>query len=137
MKKKKVMLPIWLRKIFALFAILGPGLITASADNDAPGIATYSVAGSKYGYSLLWLIVVITVGEVVIMEMAARMGSVTGKGAADMIREKYGGKITTFAMLALFVANLGSTVAQFAGVASAGELFGISKYISVPLIALL
>ncbi len=137
MKKKKVALPIWLRKIFALFAILGPGLITASADNDAPGIATYSVAGSKFGYSLLWLIVVITIGEVVIMEMAARMGSVTGKGAADMIREKYGVKITTFAMVALYVANLGSTVAQFAGVASAGELFGISKYISVPVIALI
>ena len=137
MKKKKFTFPIWLRKIFAIFAILGPGLITASADNDAPGIATYSVAGSKFGYSLLWLIVVITVGEVVIMEMAARMGSVTGKGAADLIREKYGVKITTFAMIALFIANLGSTIAQFAGVASAGELFGISKYISVPIIALL
>lgn len=136
MKKKKTF-PIWLQKIFAIFAILGPGLITASADNDAPGIATYSVAGSKYGYSLLWLIVVITVGEVVILEMAARMGSYTGKGTADLIRERYGIKITTLAMIALFIANLGSTIAQFAGVASAGELFGISKYISIPIIALI
>ena len=135
--KKKVMLPIWLRKIMIIFTILGPGLITASADNDAPGIATYSVAGSRYGYSFLWLIVVITIGEVVVQEMAARMGAVTGKGTADLIRERYGVKITTFAMLALFVANLGTTVAQFAGVAAAGELFGISKYISVPIAGLI
>ena len=135
--KKKVMLPIWLRKIMIIFTILGPGLITASADNDAPGIATYSVAGSRYGYSFLWLIVVITIGEVVVQEMAARMGAVTGKGTADLIRERYGVKITIFAMLALFVANLGTTVAQFAGVAAAGELFGISKYISVPIAGLI
>ena len=120
-----------------IFTILGPGLITASADNDAPGIATYSVAGSRYGYSFLWLIVVITIGEVVVQEMAARMGAVTGKGTADLIRERYGVKITIFAMLALFVANLGTTVAQFAGVAAAGELFGISKYISVPIAGLI
>ena len=135
--KKKVMLPIWLRKLMIIFTILGPGLITASADNDAPGIATYSVAGSRYGYSFLWLIVVITIGEVVVQEMAARMGAVTGKGTADLIRERYGVKITIFAMLALFVANLGTTVAQFAGVAAAGELFGISKYISVPIAGLI
>ena len=135
--KKKVLLPFWLRKILVFFTILGPGLITASADNDAPGIATYSVAGSKYGYSFLWLILVITIGEVVVQEMAARMGAVTGKGAADLIRERYGVKITTFAMLALFVANLGTTVAQFAGVAAAGELFGISRYISVPFACLI
>lgn len=135
--KKKVMLPLWLTKILMIFTILGPGLITASADNDAPGIATYSVAGSKYGYSFLWLIVVITIGEVVVQEMAARMGAVTGKGTADLIRERYGVKITTFAMLALFVANLGTTVAEFAGVAAAGELFGVSKYISVPIAGLI
>lgn len=135
--KKKTLLPLWLRKIGMLLAILGPGLITASADNDAPGIATYSVAGSTYGYSLLWLIVVITVGEVVVLEMAARMGAVTGKGTADLIRERYGVKITTFAMFALFIANLGTTIAQFAGIAAAGELFGISKYISVPIAGVL
>jgi len=135
--KKKVMLPIWLTKILMIFTILGPGLITASADNDAPGIATYSVAGSKYGYSFIWLILVITIGEVVVQEMAARMGAVTGKGAADLIRERYGVRITTFAMLALFIANLGTTVAEFAGVAAAGELFGVSRYISVPIACLI
>ena len=137
MKKKKIIWPLWLQKIMVIFTILGPGLITASADNDAPGIATYSVAGSRYGYSFLWLILVITVGEVVVQEMAARMGAVTGKGTADLIRERYGVKITTFAMLTLFVANLGTTIAQFAGVAAAGELFGISKYISVPIAGLI
>ena len=131
--KKQVKYHFWLRKIFILFTIIGPGLITASADNDAPGIATYSVAGSRYGYSLIWLIAVITIGEVVILEMAARMGAVTGKGTADLVRERFGVKITTFAMLGLFVANLGTTIAQFAGVAAAGELFGISKYLSVPI----
>ncbi|MDD4578984.1 MAG: Nramp family divalent metal transporter, partial [Anaerolineaceae bacterium] len=135
--KKKLLLPLWLRKIGMLLAILGPGLITASADNDAPGIATYSVAGSTYGYSLLWLIVVITIGEVVILEMAARMGTVTGKGTADLIRERYGVKVTAFAMLALFTANLGTTIAQFAGIAAAGELFGVSKYVSVPIAGVL
>lgn len=133
----KIFLPIWLRKFFLIFTILGPGLITASADNDAPGIATYSMAGSKYGYSFLWLILVITIGEVVVQEMAARMGAVTGKGTADLIRERFGVKIATFAMLTLFIANLGTTIAQFAGVAAAGELFGISKYISVPFAGLL
>ncbi len=136
MRRKKTR-PIWLNKVLLIFTILGPGLITASADNDAPGIATYSMVGSTYGYSFLWLILVITIGEVVVQEMAARMGAVTGKGTADLIRERYGVKITTFAMLALFIANLGTTVAQFAGVAAAGELFGISKYISVPLAGLI
>lgn len=135
MKKRK--LPLWLKNIFLLLSVLGPGLITASADNDAPGIATYSMVGSTYGYNFLWLILVITVGEVVILEMVARMGAVTGKGTADLIREKFGVKITTFAMFCLLIANLGTTVAEFAGVAAAGELFGISKVISVPIIAVI
>ncbi len=118
-----------------MLSILGPGLITASADNDAPGIATYSVAGATYGYKLIWVILVITIGEVVILEMAARMGAVTGKGTADLIRERFGVKISTLAMLLLIIANLATTVAQFAGVAAAGELFGISRYISVPIAA--
>lgn len=134
--KKTLRIPFWMRKIGLYLAVLGPGLITASADNDAPGIATYSMAGSTYGYSFLWLIVVVTVGEVVIQEMAARMGVVTGKGTADLIRERFGVKVTTFAMFALLLANLGTTVAQFAGVAAAGELFGVSRYISVPITAL-
>ncbi|MGB4595859.1 MAG: Nramp family divalent metal transporter [Anaerolineaceae bacterium] len=133
---KKKYLPLWARKIGLLFAILGPGLITASADNDAPGIATYSMVGSKYGFAFLWVIVAITIGEVIVQEIAARMGAVTGKGTADLIREKFGVKITTFAMVTLLIANLGTTFAQFAGIAAAGELFGISKYITVPLAAI-
>ncbi|HPR34538.1 MAG TPA: Nramp family divalent metal transporter [Anaerolineaceae bacterium] len=130
--KKK---PIWLNKILLILTLLGPGLITASADNDAPGIATYSMVGSAYGYNFLWLILVITIGEVVILEMAARMGAATGKGTADLIREKFGVKMTTFAMFCLLIANLGTTVAEFAGIAAAGELFGISKFVTVPIVA--
>ena len=133
---KKLKLPLWLKNFLLFLSVLGPGLITASADNDAPGIATYSMVGSTYGYNFLWLILVITIGEVVILEMAARMGAVTGKGAADLIREKFGVKMTSFAMLVLLIANLGTTVAEFAGIAAAGELFGISKYFSVPILAL-
>ncbi len=126
----------WLRRIGFYLSILGPGLITASADNDAPGIATYSMAGSTYGYRFLWLIVLVTVGEIIIQEIAARMGAVTGKGAADLIREQFGVRITTFAMFSLLLANLGTTVAQFAGIAAGMELLGLSRYVAVPLAAL-
>lgn len=115
-------MPAWLSKVLFVFTLLGPGLITASADNDAPGIATYSMVGSKYGYAFLWIILAVTAGEVVIQEMAARMGAVTGKGTADLIRERFGVKVTTFAMFVLLLANLGTTIAQFAGIAVAGEL---------------
>lgn len=135
--EKRIKTPAWLRKALYFITLLGPGLITASAGNDAPGIATYSVAGSTYGYSLLWVILVIVVGIVLVQEMAARMGTVTGKGTADLIRERFGVKITALAMLALLFANLGTTVAEFAGVAAAGELFGISRYITVPIAGLL
>lgn len=127
--------PGW-RRFWLFLSILGPGLITASADNDAPGIATYSMAGSRYGYSFLWLLIVVTVGEVIVQEMAARMGAVTGKGTADLIRERFGVKITAFAMFCLLVANLGTTMAQFAGVAASSELLGLSRLIAVPLAAL-
>ncbi len=120
-----------------VLAILGPGLITASADNDAPGIATYSMVGSTYGYSFLWLLLLVTVGEVIVQETAARMGAVTGKGTTDLIRERFGVKMTAFAMLCLLLANLGTTVAQFAGIAAATELLGASRHITVPLAALL
>lgn len=130
-------MPAWLSKVLFVFTLLGPGLITASADNDAPGIATYSMVGSKYGYAFLWIILAVTAGEVVIQEMAARMGAVTGKGTADLIRERFGVKVTTFAMFVLLLANLGTTIAQFAGIAVAGELFGVSKYIAVPIAGLL
>ncbi len=126
----------WLRRLGFYLTIFGPGLITASADNDAPGIATYSMAGSTYGYSFLWLIVVVTIGEITIQEIAARMGTVTGKGAADLIRERFGVRITAFAMLCLLLANLGTTVAQFAGVAVGMELLGVTRYVAVPVAAL-
>jgi len=125
------------RRLWFFLAIFGPGLITASADNDAPGIATYSMAGSTYGYGFLWLLLVVTFGEVIVQEMAARMGAVTGKGTADLIRERFGVRMTTFAMFCLLLANLGTTIAQFAGIAAAAELFGITRYIAVPLAALL
>ena len=134
---KQIKFPAWLKRIFYFITRLGPGLITASAGNDAPGIATYSVAGSTYGYSFLWVILVIIVGIVLVQEMAARMGTVTGKGTADLIRERFGVKVTALAMLALLLANLGTTVAEFAGVAAAGELFGISRYLMVPIAGLL
>lgn len=126
----------WLHRVSLFFAIFGPGLITASADNDAPGIATYSMAGSIYGYRFLWLIVFVTVGEVTMQEIAARMGTVTGKGTADLVRERFGVRITAFAMLCLLLANLGTTVAQFAGIAAGMELLGVTRYISVPLAVL-
>ena len=134
--RRKIFVPLWARKLGIYLSILGPGLITASADNDAPGIATYSMAGSTYGYNLLFVILIITIGEVVIQEMAARMGVVTGKGTADLIRERFGVKIAAFAMICLLISNMGTTIAQFAGIAAAGELFGISRYISAPIAAL-
>ena len=126
-----------MRKALYFLTLLGPGLITASAGNDAPGIATYSVVGSTYGYNMLWVILVIVIGIVLVQDMAARMGTVTGKGTADLIRERFGVKTTAIAMLALLIANLGTTVAEFAGVAAAGELFGVSRYITVPIAGVL
>lgn len=134
---RKIRVPAWLRRIGLYLAVLGPGLITASADNDAPGIATYSMAGSTYGYQFLSIILIVTIGEIIIQEMAARMGVVTGKGTADLIRERFGVKVTAFAMFSLLLANLGTTVAQIAGIAAASELFGISRYIAAPLAAII
>ncbi len=128
--------PLWVR-LAVLMAVLGPGLITASADNDAPGIATYSMAGSTYGYRFLWVILAVTLGEIIVMEMAGRMGAVTGQGTADLIREQFGVRVTTFAMVCLLIANFGTTVGEFAGVAAGAELFGLSRYIAVPIAAVL
>jgi len=119
-----------------LLALIGPGIITASVDNDAGGIATYSLAGAHYGYSLLWTLIPITVALIVIQEMAARMGAVTGKGLADLIRENFGIRATFYLMLALFLTNLANTMAEFAGWAAAMEIFGVSRYLSLPLGAL-
>jgi NRAMP (natural resistance-associated macrophage protein)-like metal ion transporter len=126
----------FIKRIGLFLAIVGPGLITASADNDAPGIATYSMAGSRYGFNFLWLLIVVTFGEVIVQETAARLGAVTGKGTADLIRERFGVKVTFFAMLCLLVANLGTTVAQFAGIAAGAELLGVTRYIAVPVVSL-
>lgn len=116
-----------------IFSILGPGLIAANAGNDAGAIATHSSAGASYGYGLLWVMVVISVPLILVQEMCARMGAVTGKGLADLIRERFGVRWTTFAMLVLLVANAGTIVSEFAGIAAAMELFGVTKYISVPI----
>jgi len=115
---------------------MGPGIITANIDNDASGITTYSVAGARFGYSLLWTLLPTTVALVVVQEMIARMGVVTGKGLSDLIRENYGIKAAFFMMLGLLLANFGNTVANFAGWAASMEILGLSKYVMVPLGAL-
>lgn len=122
--------------ILAVLAALGPGVIAASAGNDAGGVSTYSVDGASFGYATLWMILLMTFSLVVVQEMAARMGAVTGKGFAALIREKFGVRATLFAMLMLLASNAATSVAEFAGVAAALELFGVSKYISVPVAAL-
>jgi Mn2+/Fe2+ NRAMP family transporter len=119
----------------AYLAVLGPGLLAASAGNDAGGIATYAQAGAAYRYSLLWLLFLITIPLIAVFEMCARMGAVTGKGLSDLIREHFGVRWTVFAMLAMFVANFVSATADFAGVAAALELFHVSKFIAIPLMA--
>jgi len=121
-----------LKRLAVYLSVIGPGIITANIDNDASGITTYSVAGARYGYALLWTLIPTTVALVVVQEMVARMGVVTGKGLSDLIRENYGVKATFYMMLALFAANLGTTVAEFAGWAASWEVLGVSKYIVVP-----
>jgi NRAMP (natural resistance-associated macrophage protein)-like metal ion transporter len=125
------------RGLLAYLAIIGPGMIAASAGNDAGGIATYASSGAAYGYQLLWTFIPITISLGLIQETCARMGVVTGKGLADLIREQFGVRWTMLVMLALLVANGGVTVSEFVGIAAATELFGISKYITVPLAGLL
>src|SRR3979409_1345727 len=125
----------WRTRIAIFLAVLVPVFITASVDNDAGGIWTYSVAGAQFGYSLLWTMIPITIALVVVQEMSARMGAVTGKGLSDLIREEFGFRVTFWLMLALIITNFGNVVAEFAGVASSLELFGWSKYIVVPVSA--
>jgi NRAMP (natural resistance-associated macrophage protein)-like metal ion transporter len=124
-------LPNWKTLLISL-SIIGPGIITANIDNDAGGITTYSVAGARFGYALLWTLIPTTIALVVIQEMVARMGVVTGKGLSDLIRENFGVKVTFFMMIVLLIANFGTTAAEFAGWAASMEIFGISKYIIVP-----
>jgi len=120
-------------RLVIMLAIVGPGIIAASAGNDSGGISTYSVAGAEFGYTTLWLLILMTFSLVVVQEMAARTGAVTGKGFAALIRERFGLRLTFFAMSCLLVSNVATTIAEFAGVAAAVEVFGVSKYLSVPI----
>lgn len=124
------------KRIIGYLAILGPGMITANAGNDAGGIATFASVGAELGYRLLWVLIPITISLGLVQEMCARMGAVTGKGLADLIRERFGVRWTALVMLALLIANAGVTVSEFVGIAAATELFGISRFVSVPLAAL-
>ena len=121
------------RNVAIFFAILGPGIITGSVDNDAGGITTYSVAGALYGYKLIWTLIPAFIVLIIIQEMNARMGIVTGKGLADLIRENAGVKVTFVIFIGLLLADIGNTTTEFAGVAGSMEVFNVSKYISVPI----
>lgn len=131
------LLKVWRYRILFFLAALGPGFITANVDNDAGGIFTYSQAGAQYGYSLLWTMIPITLALIVVQEMCARMGAVTGKGLSDLIREEFGLRMTFVIMLLLVVVNFGNVIAEFAGIAGALGLFHVSKFISVPVCAVL
>jgi NRAMP (natural resistance-associated macrophage protein)-like metal ion transporter len=123
------------RRLALLFAVLGPGLIAANAGNDAGGIATYASVGAKYGYGLLWMMVVITVSLIVVQEMAARMGAVTGKGLAELIREQYGVRWSVFATVSVLIANLGICISEFVGIGAALDLAHVPFQVSVPIAA--
>ena len=126
----------WAR-LMVFLAVMGPGIITGNVDNDANGIATYSVAGARFGYRLLWTLVLSTVALALVQEMVARMGAVTGKGLADLIRERFRVRLTVFIMIVLVLANWANTIGDFAGVAGAMEIFGVSRYLAVPLAVVL
>src|SRR3954447_12157858 len=123
--------PLW------LLAILGPGLVAANAGNDGGGVATYASVGAKYGYELLWMMLLITFSLAIVQEMAARLGAATGRGLLDLIRERFGIAWALFAVTVVLVANGGITVTEFVGIGAAAELFGISRYFAAPLGALL
>ena len=127
----------WFAGLAIFLSVLGPGIITGSVDNDAGGITTYSVAGALYGYNMLWSLIPSFIVLYVVQEMNARMGVVTGKGLADLIRENFGVKITFFIFLALIIADIGNTATEFAGIAGSLKIFGVSKYISVPVCAII
>ena len=127
----------WKTQILLFFSVVGPGFITANVDNDAGGILTYSQAGAQFGHMLLWTMIPITVALIVVQEMCARMGAVTGKGLSDLIREEYGLRITFLMMIGILICNFGNVVTEFAGIAASMELFGVSRYISVPICAVI
>ena len=136
MELPKLRININWKSILIILSVIGPGIITSNVDNDPGGITIYSIAGANYGYALLWILIPVFVLLVVIQEMCARMGVVTGKGLADLIRENFGLRKTILLMLALLLVNIGNTVSEFAGVAAASEIFGVSRYIAVPLVAI-
>lgn len=123
----------FLKKTIILLSLVGPAIITSNIDNDAGGIAIYSIAGARYGYNLLWTLIPIVFLLIILQEISARTGIVTGKGLADLIRERYGIRMAFWVMVSLFITNLGNTAAEFSGWAASMELFGVSKYISVPI----
>ncbi len=125
------------RTIGLFFILMGPGIITSNVDNDAGGITTYSLAGAQFGLKLIWSLIPIMIALIVIQEMCARMGVVTGKGLSDLIREKFGAKITFYLVLGVFLTNMGNVLSEFAGVAAGWEVFGVNKFISVPISAFL
>jgi len=127
----------WKTRILLFFAVVGPGFITANVDNDANGIVTYSQAGAQFGYKLLWTMIPVTLALIVVQEIAARMGAVTGKGLSDLIREEFGFRITFFMMLAILLINFGNILGEFAGIAGSLELFGLSRFITVPVCAVI
>ena len=130
------MLKRWRIRILLFLAVLGPGFITANIDNDSGGILTYSNAGAQFGYTLLWTMIPITIALLVVQEMCARMGAVTGKGLSDLIREEFGLRMTFLLMVLLLIVNFGNVMAEFVGIAGSMQLFHVSKYVSVPASAL-
>lgn len=128
---------LWRTRLILVFAVLGPGFITANVDNDAGGILTYSAAGAQFGYNLLWTMIPITLALIVVQEMCARMGVVTGKGLSDLIREEFGLRITFVIMILLVIVNFTNVVTEFSGIAGSMQLFHVTKYVSVPVCALI
>jgi len=135
--KPKRILSRWWIKLLLFLSVIGPGFITANVDNDAGGIFTYSQAGAQFGYALLWTMLPITISLIVIQEMCARMGAVTGKGLSDLIREEFGIRATFLMMFALVIVNFGNVITEFLGIAGSLELFGVNRYISVPVCAVI
>lgn len=127
----------WKFRLLLFFAVVGPGFITANVDNDSGGIFTYSQAGAQFGYQLLWSMIPITIALIVVQEMCARMGAVTGKGLSDLIREEFGLRITFLMMLGILITNFGNVITEFIGIVGSMGLFGVSKYISVPICAVI
>ena len=131
--RRRSIFPLISSRLIAFLAVLGPGFITANVDNDPGGILTYSQAGAQFGYQLLWTLIPTTIALIIVQEMAARMGAMTGKGLSDLIREEFGLRATFFTMVVLGLADFGNIISEFAGLASGMGILGVSKYIVVPI----